>query len=274
MPWRPASPRCAAAWPALPARAACPCAVAAHPPTICLPLQVRDPWFQLANDALDASLASGGTLRGWLFWCARCGWGAGGGAGGGPGFGRQLCGEREALLVHLPSCVHLTLPSQGLGRRDRLPRRRWEQHPPGERARGPAGPACAHLPAACRALLEAALHCSYSACRGIARRASSTPLPLHIAPRRPTPPSSRTSRPTRSACARAPQPPCPAARRAPAAPARPRPTAGAASRPTCPLGAACCAAPRGGSASVERLVGTARAALYDALLWVLLTILS
>lgn len=41
---------------------------------------VRDPWFKLANDVLDASLASGGALRGWLFWCARRGAGAGTGA--------------------------------------------------------------------------------------------------------------------------------------------------------------------------------------------------
>lgn len=38
---------------------------------------LRDPWFQLVNSAMDASLASGGPLRGALFWqvCA-CGRGS------------------------------------------------------------------------------------------------------------------------------------------------------------------------------------------------------
>lgn len=33
---------------------------------------VRDPWFTLVNDAVDASLANGGPLRGALFWQVRC----------------------------------------------------------------------------------------------------------------------------------------------------------------------------------------------------------
>lgn len=50
---------------------------------------VRDPWFQLVNDAVDASLASGGPLRGSLFWQV----------------GRHLPAAAGAVGNQTPSCA-------------------------------------------------------------------------------------------------------------------------------------------------------------------------
>lgn len=59
---------------------------------------VRDPWFSMVHGALNSSLASGGSLRGSLFWQA-----SGAGRGGdGCRLGRGGCAPAEAALAPCP----------------------------------------------------------------------------------------------------------------------------------------------------------------------------
>lgn len=66
---------------------------------------VRDPWFNLVNDAVDASLAVGGPLRGALFWQVRAGGARGcGRQRGRAGGGGALCSTSRCLAARTSPC--------------------------------------------------------------------------------------------------------------------------------------------------------------------------